>query len=505
MWVSDKQILKAIQAGLTRLSADLANTSSAHLLSGISIAVSELAARADNRLDSLRNSCSDAKRIALRGVTLAARIGADEFSARALALPEAPLSDLATIDTTYGIAKQLLVDCALSLNAALNAGKGDEAWRKDVSAFFLEVARHDTQRAVQNATAPTAQENAQGTALDVESLKHYFAAWQGVVKLPGPLELIEARQLSGGFSRQTILIKVRDANGRELPLVIRKEVPGGFLDGACNTLIEEKPFFELCHQHSLPVPELFWHETDRTILNGEFFVTECMPGEIVGSSYQMAEGLDDGFFQQLAQLMASLHLIDWSPFANELRASSRIPASAPINAEQAALAMVGQFESYWRNANLDALPTIELMVDWLKRNIPQTNRQVVLCHGDIGFHNLLVKDGRVSAVLDWETSRLSDPARDLSYIYPMVTHYVDWDQFMSWYREAGGPEVDQTSLDYYNVFCAFAHVIVCEVAMGDTFPRSANPDLGYLHLGLPIKAYFFNEILRDGAPIWGSE
>ena len=167
--------------------------------------------------------------------------------------------------------------------------------------------------------------------------------------------------------------------------------------------------------------------------------------------------------------------------------------------------MVGQFESYWRNARLEPLPTLELMVDWLKRNAPQTERKIVLCHGDIGFHNLLVKDGRVSAVLDWETSRLSDPARDLSYIYPMVTHYVEWDKFMSWYRAAGGAEIDQASLDYYGVVCAFAHVIVCEVAMGDTFPRSANPDLGYLHLGLPIKAYFFNEILRDGAPIWGKE
>lgn len=254
----------------------------------------------------------------------------------------------------------------------------------------------------------------------------------------------------------------------------------------------------------MPVPELFWHETDVTILGGDFFVTECMPGEIVGSSYQMAEGLGEDFFQQLAQILASLHAIDWSPFATELRALSRIPVDAPADAEQAALGMVGQFESYWRNAKLEPLPTIELMVDWLKRNAPKTDRKIVMCHGDIGFHNLLVKDGRVSAVLDWETSRLGDPARDLSYIYSMVTHYVPWEKFMSWYREAGGPEIEQSSLDYYGVFCAFAHVIVCEVAMGDTFPNSANPDLGYLHLGIPIKAHFFNEVVRDGKPIWGS-
>ena len=391
----------------------------------------------------------------------------------------------------------------MCLNAAVSAGKGDAAWRRDVGAFFLALTQHDAQRAAQDAAAPTVAADSRGPTLDIDALRRYFAACKGTARLPGPLELIEARQLSGGFSRQTILLKVKNGNGSEQSLVIRKQVPGGFLDGACNVLIEEIPFFDLCHKQGLPVPELFWHETDATILGGDFFVTECMPGDIVGSSYQMAKGLGDDFFRQLAKILASLHAIDWSPFTVELRALSRIPTDAPATAEQAALAMVGQFESYWRKANLDPLPSMELMVDWLKRNAPQTERKVVLCHGDIGFHNLLVKEGLVSAVLDWETSRLGDPARDLSYIYSMVTHYIEWDKFMSWYRAAGGPEIDQASLDYYGVFCAFAHVIVCEVAMGDTFPRSGNPDLGYLHLGLPIKAHFFNEVVRDGKPIWG--
>ena len=36
------------------------------------------------------------------------------------------------------------------------------------------------------------------------------------------------------------------------------------------------------------------------------------------------------------------------------------------------------------------------------------------CHGDWTDGNLLAADGRISAVLDWESARVGDPIRDLS-------------------------------------------------------------------------------------------
>ena len=505
MWVSDKQILDSVRNSLTRLGSELTGSSATSQLGAIQIALGELAARADGRLESLRQSCAEARRIAVQGAALVAQIGSDGFAAKAGTLREATQPTLAEVNAAYNEAKQLQVDCILAINRALEAGKGDAPWRANVKAFFFAVADHDTQRAQQDAQIPAPPDTSPGKKLDIDALKGFFARWKGTDRLHGPFELIETNPLAGGFSRQTILIKVRDGAGKNIPLVVRKQIPNGFLDGACNALFEETPFFRLCNAHGLPVPELFWHERDSSIIGGEFFITECMPGKTIGSSYQMATGIGDAFFQQLAQYLAAQHTIDWTPFAADLLASSRIPEGVEVTSHQAALSMVNQFESYWRAANLDPLPSYEIMVDWLKINVPPTERKAMLCHGDIGFHNMLIEDGQIKAVLDWETSRLGDPARDLSYIRPMVTHYIDWQKFIGWYRAAGGPEIDEASMSYYDVFCAFAHVIVCEVAMGDTFPRSGNADLGYLHLGIPIKAYFFDEVLRFGAPIWGSK
>jgi hypothetical protein len=79
---------------------------------------------------------------------------------------------------------------------------------------------------------------------------------------------------------------------------------------------------------------------------------------------------------------------------------------------------------------------------------------------------------------------------------------VPWDRFVGWYRAAGGPEIDEASLNYYSIFNAFAHMLVCEVAMGARFAQAEKPELEYLQLGLPIRAFFAREMLQDCAPIW---
>ena len=47
-------------------------------------------------------------------------------------------------------------------------------------------------------------------------------------------------------------------------------------------------------------------------------------------------------------------------------------------------------------------------------------------------------------------------------------------------------------------------MLVCEVAMGARFAQAENPALEYLQLGLPIRAFFAQELLQDCAPIWQS-
>ncbi len=84
---------------------------------------------------------------------------------------------------------------------------------------------------------------------------------------------------------------------------------------------------------------------------------------------------------------------------------------------------------------LDALPVSLPALEWalrqLRRSVPR-NRPVVLCHGDYRIGNIMVADGTITAVLDWEFAGWSDPMEDIGWFCSRCwRHGADA-------REAGG-------------------------------------------------------------------
>ncbi len=62
-----------------------------------------------------------------------------------------------------------------------------------------------------------------------------------------------------------------------------------------------------------------------------------------------------------------------------------------------------------------------------------------LLQGDVGLHNMLVVDDRLTALVDWEAATIGPPARELAAVWPTATALMPWDDFVYAYREAGGP------------------------------------------------------------------
>jgi aminoglycoside phosphotransferase (APT) family kinase protein len=82
------------------------------------------------------------------------------------------------------------------------------------------------------------------------------------------------------------------------------------------------------------------------------------------------------------------------------------------------------------------------LFDWLMRNVPDDVRPPVLVHGDFNIHNLLVKDGHITSLLDWEWGHAGDPLEDLNNIRPHIEKYSNWERFCRHYRAHGGPAVE---------------------------------------------------------------
>ncbi len=61
-------------------------------------------------------------------------------------------------------------------------------------------------------------------------------------------------------------------------------------------------------------------------------------------------------------------------------------------------------------------PAIRLGINWLRRNRPSVSPRPSLVHADFRNGNMLVHEGRLVAMLDWELAHVGDPMEDLAWM-----------------------------------------------------------------------------------------
>jgi aminoglycoside phosphotransferase (APT) family kinase protein len=150
----------------------------------------------------------------------------------------------------------------------------------------------------------------------------------------------------------------------------------------------------------------------------------------------------------LARALARLHAVD-----PEQVKHTPVP---PMASRAEILARIDEQETKLRVAASSFTsrprPLDALLFAWLRQLARDHDVRPALLHGDPGFHNLLVHEGRVSALLDWERSLVGDPAQDLAYVRPQVERVVPWRVFLDAYCAAGGSAPSDDRLHYYAVW-----------------------------------------------------
>lgn len=99
-------------------------------------------------------------------------------------------------------------------------------------------------------------------------------------------------------------------------------------------------------------------------------------------------------------------------------------------------------------------PILQLALDWLARNIPAGRDRSVIVHGDAGPGNFLHKDGRVTALLDWELAHYGDPMEDLAqmWVRAMFNPFMGPNAMFAAYRDAGGFPIDLDAVRYFRLY-----------------------------------------------------
>lgn len=262
------------------------------------------------------------------------------------------------------------------------------------------------------------------------------------------LKVTKVQPLSGGFGKQTIIFA---AEGRALSgeYVIRRDIgDNAGLDTSCHLIHREYPVIRAAFERGFPAPDALWLDTEHKLLpGGHFIVMRRAAGSFFGAQTSIPDDLSD----ILADRMAQLHAIEPLRELGDLTDTIRTELWDLPMRDCVERYIRNWFEFYLREQHTPS-PALVALYGWLLDNIPDRQGTPRLIHGDIGFHNFLLHEGRMSALVDWEFAHIGDPAEELGYVKMTVGQSLDWDRFIARYRAAGGKEVSVETLRFYGVW-----------------------------------------------------
>lgn len=208
--------------------------------------------------------------------------------------------------------------------------------------------------------------------------------------------------LSGGAIQENFLLDVEIIGGPfagSLTAVLRADAPTRL--AVSHSRAREFQVLEAAFRAGVTVPQPLWPGS----IEGErdFFIMRRVGGTAAGHKLVRDAAIDGrALVKRIGREMALIHAID----------PARLDFLEPLSPSPA-LHWVNRFRRY-----LDQMeqpqPVIEWGLGWLERNAPPAG-ETVLCHHDLRTGNIMVEEGELTGILDWEFAGLGDAMEDLGW------------------------------------------------------------------------------------------
>jgi aminoglycoside phosphotransferase (APT) family kinase protein len=256
-----------------------------------------------------------------------------------------------------------------------------------------------------------------------------------------------------GIGQSNITTIVRDRAGHEWVL---REPPAAIATDNAHDVVREAQILRALEPTDVPVPGVVGTGTSTT--GSPFLVMKRAPGaplESEDDARTLPQTQRYALGISVAETLARLHRLD--PAILGVTTSTTPYLVRQLRRVAASWQRVrdgSHHDRAWQE-----------VFDRLQRRRPQPTPQVVM-HGDYRLSNLLVSDGQITAVLDWELCTVGDPYADLAWllddwrpaeepaiVMPSPTRaggFPTRDEMVAVYRDITGFAVDD--LDYYRAF-----------------------------------------------------
>uniref|UniRef100_A0A8C4GN66 Acyl-CoA dehydrogenase family member 11 n=1 Tax=Dicentrarchus labrax TaxID=13489 RepID=A0A8C4GN66_DICLA len=247
-------------------------------------------------------------------------------------------------------------------------------------------------------------------------------------------DTLTVRQYSTGQSNPTFLIQTPSNS-----FVLRKKPPGELLPGA-HKVDREYRVQKALFPTGFPVPQPFLHCTDSEVIGTEFYLMEHVKQGRIFSDQRLpgvSPAERTALYVAAVEVLAKLHSLDLASLSLEGYGKGSGYCKRQVSTWT---------KQYNAAAHRD-IPAMNELSDWLMKNLPASDNEVTLVHGDFRFDNLIFHptEARVIAVLDWELSTTGQPLADLAYF--LMHHF--WPTTFNVISTIGIPTV----ADLISIYC----------------------------------------------------
>lgn len=235
--------------------------------------------------------------------------------------------------------------------------------------------------------------------LDEALLADYLA--DKVAGFSGP---IKASKFAGGQSNPTFKLETPAGN-----YVLRRQPPGKLLKSA-HAVDREFRVLTALADTPVPVAKTYHLCEDTDVIGSMFYIMECVEGRVFWDS-SLPEidknSIRSTMYNQMNQVMTSLHSVD-------VEAVGLQDYGKTGNYFERQLS---RWSKQYRLSEINKIPEMDRLIDWLDSHLPADDGRVSLVHGDYRLDNVMFHpaEPRIVAVLDWELSTLGHPFADLAY------------------------------------------------------------------------------------------
>lgn len=267
---------------------------------------------------------------------------------------------------------------------------------------------------------------------DLEDTRARLLAWlRG--RLPAARDLALS-PLTGpaatGFSNDTLLFDLawREGDRREVRRLVCRVQPAGPGVFPRYDVAQQYRVMDALRATAVPVPAMLWLEPDPTPLGAPFFVMERIEGRIPTDTPPYHSGgwvtgvtpaERTALWESAVDTLAEIHR--QGPDALDLGGLEAPPPESDTIGWQLA-----HWARYceWATGGTRQ-PTLDAALAWLAAQRPAGDGARRLCWGDARIGNMIFREGRCVAVLDWEMATLGPPEMDLGWFLYMDRHHCD--------------------------------------------------------------------------------